>query len=132
MSAYVQAFLVADSVTRDAATQQHTVSGIRRGVLVESVPTRLGVIHCYIAFTDAEGVASGAFEILDPDLRRRAYVKCNTLARSVQRDDVVEYTAWFSGLLMEKAGAYTVQFLLNGKVLAVTRLDVILPIRSGG
>lgn len=130
MRAYLQAFVLADQVLVDDVKKKFTVVGIGNKITVTALPWSMGSFGGYVAVTDLEGSVTGEFQILDPEMNLIERLVCNTVR--VERKDVQEFRAIFERVVLEKAGRHTVQFLINGEVLGVTRLDVILPVYDFG
>lgn len=128
MGAYLNALLIAERIVCDDLSRRFTLVNIADAYVVSHFPARLGQFGAYASVTDIQGTVVGAFQILDPDMNVIASVSAEPII--VERSMVQEFRGVFGNVIFQRAGRHSVQFLINGEVIGVTRLDVNLPIQE--
>jgi hypothetical protein len=132
LSAFSRAFLLADAVLYDQISGKWTLVGISGSCRVAGFPSLCPKFSVFSAVSNIGGFLVGTFQVLDPDMQLVG--EAETPVSFARRCDSPDFIAIFSGLILKKAGAYTVQFLLNNEVVSTTRLLVeeSIPNTSGG
>lgn len=122
----VNAFLTSDQVIRDGFTGKWSIVGIFNEFYVPKFPYRVVPFFVYASVADLVSDPTFEFEVLGPEMEPLAKSICNKGNGSgiFRRGARAEVGGVFTDLVFKNPGAYAVQLLVDGEVVAVRKIMV--------
>ena len=122
---YCRALLLADNVLCDQFTDKWSLIGVFSTAWAHRFPILVPTLACYASVFDAGDAARGAkFVIRDPEqavIREHVF---NDIDLNPAGEN--EFGCIFPNVLLDKAGRYSVEFVMDGQLLQSARLDAKL------
>lgn len=117
------ALMTCEAIILDRFTGNWSLMGVSQSVQGAQFPMVLPKLSCFAVFSDAGGTVDWAFRVLDPDLNEVSVLHGPKL-ESVERSDVQQIGCVFRAMVLPKPGRYSVEFMIDGRTLQSSRLEV--------
>lgn len=119
---FVHAFVLAQAITRCPQTGMFSILGRFNSFNCSTLPHAAPPLACYALVSDVDGEFTSRFDLLDPDLNVVSSVTTGVMRG--RRSEENELGVTFAAIPLSRVGRWSMQFSINGKILATSRLDV--------
>lgn len=118
---YCRAFMTCETIVCDQFTDKWSLVNVFSTVWANEFPVMIPRLSCYAVVYDCGGIINGQFRLLDPELNVVRDLVVPPLA--TERREENEFGGVFPEVVLPRPGRYSVEFLVDGKVLQTSRLD---------